>query len=61
MLVIFADSIDQDQTAQSVQSDFVPILSDKEIFFFSKNEIWMKINEMIINNNNNNNNNNSSN
>ena len=28
----FSDSVDQDQTAQNVQSDFESTLSDKEIF-----------------------------
>ena len=29
----FADSVDQDQTAQTVKSDLVSTLSDKEIFY----------------------------
>ena len=30
----FVDNVDQDQTAQNVQSDIGPTLSNMEIFFF---------------------------
>ena len=35
----FADSVDQDQTAQNVQSDLGSTLSDKEIFLSKKQSL----------------------